>query len=95
MATPKAPKELLDELAKGCKTKPRRIYWARTGSQAVDEGSVERMFGAELTEHLGYDKHAPEGRDSGNSRNGMSGKTIQGRSPSTCLGIARASSSRT
>ena len=31
-----------------------------------------------MTDHLGYDKHAPEGRGSGNSRNGTSAKTIQG-----------------
>lgn len=31
-----------------------------------------------MTDHLGYDKHAPEGRGSGNSRNGTSTKTVQG-----------------
>ena len=36
------------------------------------------MLKAEMTDHLGYDKQAPEGRGSGNSRNGTSAKTIQG-----------------
>ena len=31
---------------------------------------VETAAGAELTEHLGYEPHAVEGRRSGNSRNG-------------------------
>jgi putative transposase len=39
---------------------------------------IERGMGAELTHHLGYEKHAPEGRGSGNSRNGASRKKIQG-----------------
>ena len=32
---------------------------------------------AELTDNLGYDKHAVDGRGSGNSRNGTSGKTLK------------------
>ena len=31
-----------------------------------------------MEEHLGYAKHAPEGRGSGNSRNGATAKTIRG-----------------
>jgi transposase-like protein len=30
-----------------------------------------------MTHHLGYEKHAPEGNNSGNSRNGKSKKTIR------------------
>ena len=30
---------------------------------------LESALDAEMTEHLGYDKHAAEGRDGGNSRN--------------------------
>jgi len=37
---------------------------------------VERALQAELTNHLGYVPHAPEGRGSGNSRNGTTGKTV-------------------
>src|SRR5947208_13022914 len=33
---------------------------------------------AELTHHLGYDKHSPAGNNSGNSRNGKSKKTLKG-----------------
>ncbi|MFD2067443.1 transposase, partial [Pontibacter silvestris] len=31
---------------------------------------TERMLEAGLDQHLGYEKHAAEGRNSGNSRNG-------------------------
>jgi len=33
---------------------------------------------AELTHHLGYEKHDPAGYKSGNSRNGTSSKTVKG-----------------
>ena len=35
------------------------------------------MLQAEMTNHLGYEKHATEGRNSGNSRNGTGGKTLK------------------
>jgi len=33
---------------------------------------------AELTEHVGYEKHDPVGNNSGNSRNGASKKKLKG-----------------
>ena len=39
---------------------------------------LERAMNAELTQHLGYAKNEPEGRGSGNSRNGRSRKQVQG-----------------
>lgn len=38
---------------------------------------VEEMLKAELDEHLGYEKHSPEGRNSGNSRNGSYKKKVK------------------
>jgi transposase-like protein len=35
-----------------------------------------RALGEELTRHLGYDKHDPAGRGSGNSRNGGTPKRL-------------------
>jgi len=37
---------------------------------------IESALEAEMTEHLGYDKHHPVGRGSGNSRNGVRTKTV-------------------
>ncbi|RFS18644.1 IS256 family transposase [Chitinophaga silvatica] len=38
---------------------------------------VEQMLRAELDEHLGYEKHSSEGRNSGNSRNGSYKKKVK------------------
>jgi transposase-like protein len=37
---------------------------------------LETALEAEMSEHLGYDKHDPAGRGSGNSRNGSRSKTV-------------------
>jgi transposase-like protein len=56
------------------------------GLRLTGEGSVlgelvkavlERALEAELTAHLGYGRHDPAGRGSGNSRNGVIAKTVQ------------------
>ena len=44
--------------------------------KAVTKTVIETALDEELSEHLGYDKHAPEGRGSGNSRNGTRPKTV-------------------
>jgi putative transposase len=46
--------------------------------------AVEAALQGELTAHLGYERYAAEGRGSGNSRNGSTGKTVQ-----TAAGPAR------
>jgi putative transposase len=38
---------------------------------------LERALKAELTAHLGYTKHASDGDNSGNSRNGANRKTVE------------------
>src|SRR5215472_16892471 len=42
----------------------------------VTKAVLERALAEEMTEHLGYEKHDPVGRGSGNSRNGSTGKTL-------------------
>ncbi|MGI5133769.1 MULTISPECIES: IS256 family transposase [unclassified Streptomyces] len=42
----------------------------------VTRAVLERALEAEMTEHLGYERHDPAGRGSGNSRNGTSPKTV-------------------
>jgi transposase-like protein len=37
---------------------------------------LETALEAEMSEHLGYDKHDPAGRNRGNSRNGTRAKTV-------------------
>jgi putative transposase len=40
--------------------------------------TVESALNAEMGHHLGYEKHAAEGRNKGNSRNGYTRKTLRG-----------------
>ena len=42
----------------------------------VTKAVLERALAEEMTAHLGYEKHDPAGRGSGNSRNGMTAKTL-------------------
>jgi len=39
--------------------------------------TLEQMLEAELTEHLGYERYSPDGKNSGNSRNGKTHKTLK------------------
>jgi transposase-like protein len=42
----------------------------------VTKAVLEWALAEEMTGHLGYEKHDPAGRGSGNSRNGMAPKTV-------------------
>jgi hypothetical protein len=42
----------------------------------VTKAVLERALAEEMTDHLGYEKHDPAGRGSGNSRNGSTAKTL-------------------
>lgn len=70
------PPEVLDELLKDCKT-PEEMFGSAGLLQQLTKALIERSLKAELTHHLGYKPHAPEGKLSGNSRNGTSPKTIK------------------
>lgn len=39
--------------------------------------AMEQMLEGEMDSHLGYEKHSPEGTNSGNSRNGKTSKTVK------------------
>ena len=69
------PKEILDELLKDYQ-KPEDLLGQNGLLQQLSKALIERVLDGELTNHLGYEKHSPEGRNSGNSRNGKRGKTV-------------------
>jgi putative transposase len=69
--------ELLDDLMKNYK-KPEDIIGENGLLKQLTKAILERAMKAELTDHLGYTKHDPAGKNSGNSRNGNSKKTIKG-----------------
>lgn len=70
--------ELLDELLKDYKS-PEDMFGDDGLLQQLTKAVVERALRGEMTHHLGYEKHDPAGRNSGNSRNGKSSKTIKGK----------------
>jgi putative transposase len=70
------PKELLDELMAGYK-KPEDLTGPDGILRQLTKAVMERALEAEMTEHLGYEKHDPAGRGSGNSRNGTGKKTLK------------------
>ena len=73
----KIDKDLIDKLLAGYKG-PEDLIGEQGLLKQLTKAVVERAMQAELTHHLGYEKHEPTGRGSGNSRNGSSRKTLQG-----------------
>jgi putative transposase len=69
--------ELVDELLKGYQ-KPEEIIGEHGLLKRLTKALLERAMKAELTNHLGYEKHDPAGNNSGNSRNGTTSKTVKG-----------------
>jgi putative transposase len=69
--------EVLNELLKEYQ-KPEDLLGKDGIFKQLQKRLLEKAMGAELTVHLGYDKHDPAGRNSGNSRNGTSPKTLKG-----------------
>lgn len=70
----KSMQELAKQLAKNLKTEDDLNQF----TSELTKMAVEAALGAEMEEHLGYSKHAPEGRGSGNSRNGVTTKKLRG-----------------
>ena len=69
--------ELLDNLLKDYK-KPEDLIGETGLLKQLTRALLERAMQAELTAHLGYARHEPTGRNSGNSRNGGYKKTVKG-----------------
>ena len=67
--------ELLDELLADYE-RPEDLLGDDGLFRQLKKALLERALGAELTDHLGYEKGDPSGRGSGNSRNGHSDKTV-------------------
>jgi putative transposase len=65
----------LDELLKG--HRPEDILKEGGLVQDLNRRLMERALEGEMTDHLGYEKHASEGRDRGNSRNGKTSKRVK------------------
>src|SRR5438270_8743379 len=77
----------LDELLSGKTTE--EIVGPDGLLKQLTKALLERAMNAELTHHLGYEKHEPEGRGSGNNRNGKSHKQVQGDFGSVEIAVPR------
>src|SRR4029434_9027038 len=69
--------KLIDTLLADYK-KPEDIIGENGLLKQLTKALLERAMQAEMTDHLGYEKHDPAGNNSGNSRNGATTKTLKG-----------------
>ena len=68
--------KLIDQLLEGCDS-PDDILGEAGVFKQLTKKVAERALNAEMEQHLGYAKHALEGKNSGNSRNGKTSKKIR------------------
>jgi len=68
--------DLINELLKDYKN-PEDVIGENGILKQLTKAILERALDSELTEHLGYEKNALEGRNSGNSRNGKTRKKLK------------------
>lgn len=73
----KMNKQLVDQLIKDCKT-PEDFFGENGLIKSFVKTVMESALNAELTSHLGYEKHDIKGYNTGNSRNGTTPKTLKG-----------------
>src|SRR5881394_622818 len=67
--------EVIDELLAGARSEEEIVGPGGVLAQ-LTKRLVERALEAELTEHLGYERHQEPPGGTGNTRNGSTGKTL-------------------
>mgnify|MGYP006184660353 FL=1 len=80
--------ELLDELLKGCK-RPEDLLGEAGLMKELKIRLMERMLGAELTAHLGYEAGAEPPAEQTNRRNGVATKRVKGSEGEVPLSVPR------
>ena len=89
MASKKSKQDvLIDELLQDCDD-PKDILGNNGLLKQLTKRLVERTLEAELTDHLGYEPNASQGRGSGNNRNGKGHKTVQSESSELRIEVPR------
>lgn len=81
-------KELLDELLKGCE-RPEDLLGDAGLMKELKIRLMERMLGAELTAHLGYEDGKDAPTDQANRRNGSSPKVLKGEDGALPISVPR------
>ncbi len=69
-------KELAEQLLEQAKEQNIELVGPDGLLGQLTKNVLETALDAEMSEHLGYEKHDPAGRNSGNSRNGTRAKTV-------------------
>ncbi|MFT4783893.1 MAG: transposase-like protein [Yoonia sp.] len=88
MTTMTISKELLDELLSGV-DRPEDLLGDKGLMTKLKIRLMERMLGAELTEHLGYEPHGEPDSQQTNRRNGSSRKVLKGNDGAVPIDIPR------
>lgn len=81
-------KELLDELLSGVE-RPEDLLGDKGLLKELKVRLMERMLGAELTEHLGYERHGEPASQQANRRNGSTRKVLKGNDGAVPIDIPR------
>jgi putative transposase len=81
-------RELIDELLKEY-PHPQDILAEDGLLKQLTKAVIERCLETELETHLGYPKHARQGNETGNRRNGRSQKTLKGEQGQIEIGVPR------
>jgi putative transposase len=82
------PNELIDSLLANYKM-PDDMFGKNGILEQLTKKVVERALEAEMTYHLGHEKHGPVTNATGNTRNGTSKKTLKGKKSDLPLAIPR------
>jgi transposase-like protein len=81
-------KEMLDELLKGCE-RPEDLLGEAGLMKELRIKLMERMLGAELSAHLGYEDGKDAPPDQPNRRNGTSSKRLKGQDGEVPISVPR------
>lgn len=68
--------QLVDQLVSRARAGGLKLTGEGGVLQQLTKRLLESALEGEITDHLGYDKHDPAGRGTGNSRNGVRSKTV-------------------
>lgn len=80
--------QIIEELIKNYE-KPEDIFGKDGLFKELQKALLERILAGELTTELGYEKHSADGKNSGNSRNGYSEKTLKGEQGELTISVPR------
>lgn len=80
--------ELIDQLLTNYK-KPEDLLGEDGLLKQLTARLLERALAGEMTHHLGYEKHAKEGHNTGNSRNGAFKKSLKSKAGEITINVPR------